>query len=255
MRSQQMNGFKNRSYIVTGAGSGIGAATALRIAREGASVLCWDINANAVERVANSIRNSGHDAVALVADVADEQASIAAVAEVEAQWGRLDGIVCSAVFDIAEGLVTGLEYSELKRTMDVNLNAVFMLAKHSIPVMKASGGGSIVLVASQLGHVARPGRPWYCAQKGALISLARALALDHASEQIRVNSVSPGPTETPRYLAKFNTPELARQSHRTLLGRLAQPEEVAASILFLLSDESSFITGSDLLVDGGYTVV
>ena len=140
--------------------------------------------------------------------------------------------------------------------MEVNLDSAFLLSKHAIPAMEKGGGGSIVLVASQLGRVARPGRPWYCAAKGALINLAKAMALDHAAtEYPRQFSLSPGPVETGRYVKNFPDVEAARQSHHTLLGRLGVPDEIAAGAVFLASDESSFMTGADLLIDGGYTAV
>ena len=131
----------------------------------------------------------------------------------------------------------------------------FLLSKHAIPLMAAGGGGSIILIASQLGRVARPGRPWYCAAKGGLIQLAKAMALDHAGENIRVNSLSPGPVETDRYMRNFPDRDAARRSHHTLTGRLGNPDEIATGAVFLASEESSFMTGSDLLIDGGYTAV
>jgi NAD(P)-dependent dehydrogenase (short-subunit alcohol dehydrogenase family) len=139
--------------------------------------------------------------------------------------------------------------------MAVNLDSAFLFSKHAIPVMAAGGGGSIILVASQLGRVARHGRPWYCAAKGALIQLAKAMALDHAGQNIRINSLSPGPVETDRYVRNFESREAARDSHHTLIGRLGSPEEIAAGAAFLASDDSSFMTGADLLIDGGYTAV
>jgi NAD(P)-dependent dehydrogenase (short-subunit alcohol dehydrogenase family) len=151
--------------------------------------------------------------------------------------------------------VTALSLADWRRTMAVNLDSAFLFAKHAIPAMAAGGGGSIILVASQLGSVARPQRPWYCAAKGALIQLAKAMALDHAEQHIRVNSLSPGPVETKRYLRNFETLEAARASHHTLLGRLGEPDEIAAAAVFLAADESSFMTGADLLIDGGYTAV
>ena len=114
--------------------------------------------------------------------------------------------------------------------------------------MEARGGGSIILIASQLGRVARAGRPWYCAAKGALIQLAKAMALDHAGQNIRVNSLSPGPVETARYLRNFDTLDAARASHHTLVGRLGSPEEIAAGAVYLAGDESTFVTGADLLI-------
>jgi NAD(P)-dependent dehydrogenase (short-subunit alcohol dehydrogenase family) len=139
--------------------------------------------------------------------------------------------------------------------MAVNLDSAFLFARHAIPAIDAAGGGSIILIASELARVAMPGRTWYCAQKSALVGLARAMAVDHADQRIRVNSLSPGPVETARYVRKFDSLEAARASGDTLFNRIATPEEVAAGAVFLASDESSFVTGTDLLIDGGRTAV
>src|SRR5262249_28644350 len=129
--------------------------------------------------------------------------------------------------------------------------------KAVLPSMIERGGGSIVFIASQLGRVGQPGRPTYCATKGALIQLAKAMAADHAAQGVRVNTLSPGPVETERLAWGHGSLEAARKAvaHRQLLGRLAQPEEIAQAALFLASPASSFMTGADLLVDGGYTAV
>jgi len=164
-------------------------------------------------------------------------------------------LVSNAVYDLPFKPVTEISAEEWQATMDVNLNAAFFLSKHAIPVIAQAGGGSIILVASQLGSVARPGRPWYCAQKGALISMARAMAVDHARQNIRVNSLSPGPVETGRYVKNFASVEEARKNNFTLFDRLGKPEEIAPGAMFLASDESSFMTGADLVIDGGYTAV
>jgi NAD(P)-dependent dehydrogenase (short-subunit alcohol dehydrogenase family) len=239
--------------IVTGAGGGIGAAICRRFAAEGASVVCLDIDEDAVKETADAIASAG--SVALVADVASEEAAVQAVSLARSEFGRLDVLVSNAVYDLPLAPLTEIAYDDWRRTMAVNLDAAFLLSKHAIPAMAATGGGSIVLVASQLGRVARPGRPWYCAAKGALINLAKAMALDHASQNIRVNSLSPGPVETGRYVKNFSDVEAARRSHHTLIGRLGVPDEIAAGAVFLASDESAFMTGSDLLIDGGYTAV
>ena len=241
--------------IVTGAGGGIGAAICRQFAAEGASVVCLDIDGAAVERTTEAVGAAGGAAARLVADVASEETAIEAVSLAKAQFGRLDVLVSNAVYDLPLAPLTEISYEDWRRTMAVNLDAAFLLSKHAIPAMAAAGGGSIVLVASQLGRVARPGRPWYCAAKGALINLAKAMALDHASQNIRVNSLSPGPVETGRYLTNFPDVEAARRSHHTLTGRLGTPDEIAAGAVFLASDESAFMTGSDLLIDGGYTAV
>jgi NAD(P)-dependent dehydrogenase (short-subunit alcohol dehydrogenase family) len=241
--------------IVTGAGGGIGGAIGRQFAAEGASVVCLDIDGAAVEKTAEAITAAGGAAAGLVADVASEETAIEAVALAKSQFGRLDVLVSNAVYDLPLAPLTEISYADWRRTMAVNLDAAFLLSKHAIPAIAATGGGSIVLVASQLGRVARPGRPWYCAAKGALINLAKAMALDHAEQNIRVNSLSPGPVETGRYVSNFPDVEAARQSHHTLLGRLGVPDEIATGAVFLASDESSFMTGSDLLIDGGYTAV
>jgi NAD(P)-dependent dehydrogenase (short-subunit alcohol dehydrogenase family) len=239
--------------IVTGAGGGIGGAICRRFAAEGASLIAIDIDAGALETMAASVTASGGRVATLVADVAEEKTAEAAVARARSQFGRLDAVVANAVCDLPHARVTQISLADWRRTFAVNLDSAFLLSKHAIPAMAA--GGSIILIASQLGRVARPDRPWYCAAKGALIQLAKALALDHAEEKIRVNSLSPGPVETGRYVRNFATLEAARASHHTLLGRLGQPDEIAAGAVFLASDESAFMTGSDLLIDGGYTAV
>jgi NAD(P)-dependent dehydrogenase (short-subunit alcohol dehydrogenase family) len=244
-----------KAAIVTGAGGGIGWAISRRFAAEGAAVVCVDIDGASVEATAQAIRSTGGRATAIVADVALEATAEAAVAAAEKEFGRLDILVSNAVYDLPLGPLTGITHADWRRTMEVNLDSAFLMSKHAIPAMAAAGGGSIILVASQLGRVARPGRPWYCAAKGALINLAKAMALDHADENIRVNSLSPGPVETGRYVKNFPDVAAARESHHTLLGRLGAPDEIAAGAVFLASDESGFMTGADLLIDGGYTAV
>ena len=129
------------------------------------------------------------------------------------------------------------------------------MSRAVLPIMIAGGGGSIIHVASQLGRVGTPGRPAYCATKGALIQLARAMAADHAAQNVRVNSLSPGAVETDRLVRRLGSMEAARHvlGPKHLVGRLGQPDEIARAALFLASDASSFVTGADLLVDGGYT--
>ena len=250
-----MGRLQGKAAIVTGAGGGIGAAISRQFASEGASVVGVDVDAGAMDRMASSVRAASGRVSTLCADVAEEMTAEAAVARALAEFGRLDVLVATAVCDLPLAPVTALSLADWRRTMTVNLDSAFLFSKHAIPAMDAGGGGSIILVASQLGSVARPGRPWYCAAKGALIQLAKAMALDHAGQHIRVNSLSPGPVETGRYVRNFETLEAARASHHTLLGRLGVPNEIAAGAVFLASDESSFMTGADLLIDGGYTAV
>jgi NAD(P)-dependent dehydrogenase (short-subunit alcohol dehydrogenase family) len=241
--------------IVTGAGGGIGAAICRRFAAEGAALIGVDVDAAALASMATSVRAASARVATLVADVAEEATAEAAVACARREFGGLDVLVSTAVCDVPLGPVTGLTLADWHRTMAVNLDGAFLLCKHAIPAMEAGGGGSIILIASQLGRVARAGRPWYCAAKGALIQLAKAMALDHAGQNIRVNSLSPGPVETARYLRNFDTLDAARASHNTLVGRLGTPDEIAAGAVYLAGEESAFMTGADLLIDGGYTAV
>jgi NAD(P)-dependent dehydrogenase (short-subunit alcohol dehydrogenase family) len=250
-----MGRLDGKAAIVTGAGGGIGAAICRHFAAEGAAVTGIDINAEALDAMAKTIRATGGRVSTLAADAGDEATAVNAVARTREEFGRLDVLVVGAIHDIPYGPLTGISAEDWRRTMAVNLDSAFLFSKHAIPVMEAGGGGSIILIASQLGRVARPGRPWYCAAKGALIQLAKAMALDHAGQNIRVNSLSPGPVETGRYLRNFPTLEAARASHHTLTGRLGTPDEIATGAVFLAADESRFMTGSDLLIDGGYTAV
>jgi NAD(P)-dependent dehydrogenase (short-subunit alcohol dehydrogenase family) len=249
-----MNRLEGRVAIVSGAGGGIGSAICHRFAQEGAAVVCVDINAETVEVTATGLTDSGARAFALAADVAEEATAETAVLTACEAFGGLDILVNNAVYDIPYAPLTEISLDDWRRTMDVNLNSAFLMSKHAIPAMAERGGGNIIHIASQLGRTARPGRPWYCAQKAALINLARAMALDHAVQNIRVNSLSPGPVGTGRYLANFPSSEAAQATSNTLLDRLGEPDEVAAGAVFLASDDASFMTGSDLLIDGGYTV-
>jgi NAD(P)-dependent dehydrogenase (short-subunit alcohol dehydrogenase family) len=139
----------------------------------------------------------------------------------------------------------------------VNVKGAYLMSRPVLPMMAKAGGGTIILIASQLGRVGAPGRAVYCATKGALIQLAKAMAVDHAAQNVRVNALSPGAVETRRLVLRFGDMEAARRiaGPKHVLNRLGQPEEIARAALFLASDASSFMTGADMLVDGGYTAI
>jgi len=248
---------EGRSALVVGAGAGIGRAIARRLAAAGGAVLCADLDAGAAEETARQIAAAGGRAAARAGDAsrsADCEAFAAAAVEA---FGALHVLVASIAVNDPSATVLELSESDWRRTIDVNLTGCFLACKSALPRIVASGGGSVILLASQFGRVGNARRPAYCASKGALIQLAKVMAIDHAAQNVRVNALSPGATETQRMTFRYGDVEKARAAiaPRYPIGRLAKVEEIAEAALFLASDASSFMTGADLLVDGGYTAV
>jgi len=241
--------------IVTGAGGGIGRAVCLACADEGAALVCGDINPEAANETVAQIRARGGRAAAVIGDLAREQTSLDLIAAARSEFGGVTTVVNSAIRDAPYLPVTELPLVEWQKSLDVNLTGPFLLLKRAIPVMVEGGGGSIILIASQLARTPKPGRAWYASQKGALISLVKALAVDHSADNIRANTLSPGPTADQRFFRQWPNEAEAHKHAATLFGRLGTPAEMAAGAVFLASDESSFMTGADLLIDGGYTAV
>ena len=246
-----------KAAIVVGAANGIGRATALAFAAAGAGVACADVEAAAAKTTAADIERGGGRALPVHLDVTESASCRAAVAATVERFGGVDVLLYGAADDDRTATVLELDEAAWDRVIRVNLTGAFLMAKATIPAMIARGGGSIILIASQLGRVGSPGRPAYCATKGALIQLAKVLAADHAAQGIRANTLSPGAVETRRMLRRWKTMEEARavMAPKHLLGRLGQPDEIAQAALYLASDASRFMTGSDLLIDGGYTAV
>lgn len=247
----------DKTAVVTGAAAGIGRAIAQRLGNAGANVACMDTDLAGASQTADRIKNSGGAALATECDVSVGDDAYRAIEETLARFGALHVLVnCAAVW-IPDGTVVEIREEDWNRSFAVNLNGAFLMSKHAIPAMVAAGGGSIVHIASQLGHVGKARRTWYCAAKAALVQLARVMAIDHAAENIRVNTLSPGPVATERNIQRYGGLEAAQRASGslTLFNRLGDPEEIANAALFLASDASSFMTGADLLVDGGYTAV
>ncbi len=244
----------NKTVLVTGAGGGIGSAIAERFAVEGAQVLCCDQDEMAAARVAAKI---GGGAAAQACDVSDPEDAGAAVARAVELFGALHVLVNCAAGREPVGDVVALAVEDWRRAIEINLTGIFLMCKYAVPEIAKAGGGTIVNIASQLGSVVVPDRPAYVTTKAAVIQLSKSMAVDFADRNIRVNSLSPGATETARLLVRFKTMEAAREALAPLhpIGRLGQPDEIADAALFLACDESSFMTGSDLVVDGGYIAV
>jgi NAD(P)-dependent dehydrogenase (short-subunit alcohol dehydrogenase family) len=248
---------EGKTAIVVGAANGIGRATALAFATAGARVTCADIEAPGAKATAAEIENVGGQALPVHLDVTDGAGCRAAVAATVERFGGLDVLFYGAADNDKTATVLEMDEAAWDRVIRINLTGAFLMVKAAIPAMIARGGGSVILVASQLGRVGSPGRPAYCATKGALIQLAKVLAADHAAQGIRANTLSPGAIETRRMLQRWKTMDEARKvmAPKHLLGRLGQPEEIASAAVYLASDASAFMTGSDLLIDGGYTAV
>ncbi len=248
---------KEKVCIVTGGGSGIGRATCLLFAGEGARLVVADKRRPAADGVAAACKAAGAEAIAIESDVSQARDVERLMAETIRAFGRLDVLVNNAGYGIA-GTVVETDEQAWDDLMAVNVRGVFLCCKHAIPVMKERGGGTIVNVASVVAAVGIRNRAAYVASKGAVAALTRAIALDHVGDGIRCNAIAPGTIDTPYYdeiLAKSADPEAIRKGleARQPMGRLGTPEEIAAGILFLAADESRFATGSILTIDGGMT--
>jgi meso-butanediol dehydrogenase / (S,S)-butanediol dehydrogenase / diacetyl reductase len=243
--------------IITGGGSGIGRATCLLFADEGARLVVADKRATSAQAVVSECAGKGAQAIAVeanVASAADVKRMIAAAVQ---RFGRLDILVNNAGYGIL-GTVVDTDEDAWDALMAVNVRGVFLCSKYAIPVMKANGGGTIVNTASVVASVGIGNRAAYCASKGAVAALTRAIAIDHVADGIRCNAIAPGTIDTPYFdemLKQSADPSAMRKAlaARQLFGRLGTAEEIAAGILFLASNESRFATGTILTVDGGMT--
>jgi len=245
-----MGKLDNKVAIVTGAGSGIGKATALLFAREGARVIVAD-HSGAEEETAREI---GDAALAVRVDVSRSADVRAMIAAAGGRFGRLDILFNNAGIEGAQAPTADCSEENFDRVIAVNLKGVFLGMKYALPAMLASGGGAIINNASVAGLVGFPGIPAYCASKGGVIQLTKTAALEYATQGIRVNAICPGVIWTPMVARLTGDSAEARAQFAQLepVGRMGQPEEVAALALFLAGDESSFVTGAALPVDGGF---
>jgi NAD(P)-dependent dehydrogenase (short-subunit alcohol dehydrogenase family) len=258
-----MSRLKDKVALVTGAASGIGRATALLFGREGAKVVATDI-APAGEQVAQEIRAAGGQALFVTHDVTDETVWMKVISRVLESFGRLDVLVNNAGIEVSRP-VAEMALAEWREQMSVNLDGVFLGTKHAVRTMRLGArGGSIVNVSSVSGLVGSPGTSAYSASKGGVRMLTKAVAVECAPEGIRVNAVFPGGVRTPiwrnadwweGFVQQVGSEEEAwkKLEAASPLGRMGEPEDIAEAILYLASDASRYVTGSELVVDGGYT--
>jgi len=253
-----MNRLRDRVAVVTGGALGIGRATVEVLAREGACVAIVDILEPEGTDLAASIREAGGVAQFWALDVTQEEDVRNVLAEIHDHFERLDILVNNAGISGTNAPTHEVSESDWDAVMDVNVKGVFLCTKHAIPYLREAGGGSIVNLSSIYGLVGGPDVPPYHASKGAVRLMTKTDALLYAEDAIRVNSVHPGFVWTPMvedHLESMDDAEAAREQVEALhpLGHLGEPEDVADAILYLASDESKFVTGAELVVDGGYT--
>ncbi len=247
---------KGKVAVITGAGSGIGRATAVLFAREGAQVAVVDVDRRLGAETVGQIRDGGGEGIFIAADVSRSEDVRAMVAEILGRFGRLDILVNNAGI-YRQGDVEVASEADWQRVLDVNLTGPFLCAKYCIPAMRRTGGGVVVNVASEAGLVGIKGQVAYNVSKAALIGFTRSLAVDGAPH-IRANCMCPGTSDTPLVAAAVGRqpdPAAARRALETVrpLDRLGRPEEIAFGILCLAADELAYATGAVLSVDGGYT--
>ena len=264
-----MDRVKGKIALVTGAASGIGRACAQLLAREGAAVVATDVQDDAGRECVAAIKKAGGDAVYLHHDVASEEAWITVVADVKQRFGRLDVLVNNAGIAIA-GLVTEMSLADWRRQESINLDGVFLGVKHALPLMRESGGGSIVNISSLAGLKGAAGLAGYCATKGGVRLFTKAVAMECAAakDNVRANSVHPGIIETAIWNSiasgmpgpasgltarpGANMPDLdALSSVAVPTGVKGLPADIAAGVLYLASDDSRYVTGTELVIDGG----
>lgn len=242
---------ENKLALVTGAGQGIGKDIAKKFSSEGATVVILDSDQQRALEVADEI---GGTARAFFAQIEDEPSVRIVIQKVLNNYRKIDILVNNAATLGLKDKIVNISLEEWERVIRVNLTGTFIVSKAVLPNMIENRQGAIINIASQLGSVAIPNSAAYCSSKGGILQLTRALSLDHAKDGIRVNSISPGAVITEKLTTIYGSEENASKvlAPKHPLGRLAYPSEISGAALFLASEESSFMTGSDLVIDGGY---
>ncbi|MGH7133282.1 MAG: glucose 1-dehydrogenase [Phycisphaerales bacterium] len=252
-----MSSFKNKTILITGGTSGIGKVTALALAEAGANIVITGRRAPEGQAVVADLAKRGGKHLFVQGDVTDEAHLAKAVQTAAAITGRLDGAFNNAGLELGSNPIVEVNPADFHRIFDINVLGVLLSMKHQIKAMLATGGGSIVNNASIAGTIGMPGAGIYIASKHAVLGLTKTAAVEVAKQGIRVNAVSPAAIETDmldRFTGGRNPEVVTAFAAMHPIGRIGKPSEIAHPVLFLLSDDASFITGHDLKVDGGFTV-
>ena len=254
--SQRLHG---KRAIVTGGGSGIGRAAALKLAEEGASVAVLDVNLETAQQAVESIITAGGKALALVANVSDEAQVADAVSKAERRFVGLDTVIANAGIMLfgRDMVVTDLDLETWKQCIDVNLTGMFLTCKHGLRALQRNGNGSVVITASPTGtHGCAPTFTAYSTSKAGTLGLVRILAIDYVKQNIRVNAVLPGTTSSPLVTTLMENPATRAEFLAKIpMARAADPREIANVIAFLASNEASYVTGAAWYADGGLTAI
>jgi len=248
---------QDRVALITGAAGDLGAAIAARFFEAGARLALIDVDAAQLKARCKRELGASERVLVLPCDVSDPEQTRTAVDTAARHFGALNILVNNAAAESVRTPVADVSVEEWRRTLEVNLTGAWLMAKWAIPHLRKAGGGVILNIASQLGHVTTEGSSAYSASKAALLSLTRSIAVDCAADHIRAVSLSPGAVMTSRLTKRYGDEEAVNRAlaHKHPLGRIGRPRELAEAALYLVSDGASFVTGSDLLADGGYTAV